>query len=149
MSRFCSGVVANIRKLRLIQLVIPAKEGVAKVESPPSSWQRRRSTSHSIFPPLIIIADQFFPSSKKCAVHACNYINDNITLSDRQWQRPKCETLHDRDYNASLNLDNYGLGVPVETRYSSTLNPTQEWSQTGSPRRGRPDTIRRVSMLTA
>ena len=71
----------------------------------------------------VIIADRFFPSSKKCAVHTCNYINDNIILSDRQWQCPKCETLHDRDYNASLNLDNYGLGVPVETRYSSTGSP--------------------------
>ena len=55
-----------------------------------------------------MIADRFFPSSKKCAVHTCNYINDNLALSDRQWRCPKCKTLHERDYSASLNLDNYG-----------------------------------------
>lgn len=83
----------------------------------------------------VIIADRFFPSSKKCAVHTCNYINDNLTLSDRQWQCPKCKTLHDRDYSASLNLDNYG-------RDTLQLDPKPY-------ARVELDTIRRASMLTA
>ncbi len=83
----------------------------------------------------IVIADRFFPSSKKCAVHTCNYINDNIALSDRQWRCPKCKTLHDRDYSASLNLDNYG-------RDTLQLDPKPYT-------RVELDTIRRAFMSTA
>ena len=56
----------------------------------------------------VVIADRFFPSSRKCSVLDCDYINDNLTLSDREWQCPKCKTTHDRDRNASRNLDNFG-----------------------------------------
>ena len=33
----------------------------------------------------VVIADRFFPSSRKCSVLDCDYINDNLTLSDREW----------------------------------------------------------------
>ena len=56
----------------------------------------------------VVIADRFFPSSRKCSVLDCDYINDNLTLSDREWQCPKCKITHDRDRNASWNLDNFG-----------------------------------------
>ena len=56
----------------------------------------------------VVIADRFFPSSRKCSVLDCDYINDNLTLSDREWQCPDCKTRHDRDRNASWNLDNFG-----------------------------------------
>ena len=56
----------------------------------------------------VVIADRFFPSSRKCSVLGCDYINDNLTLSDREWQCPDCKTTHDRDRNASWNLDNFG-----------------------------------------
>ena len=56
----------------------------------------------------VVIADRFFPSSKKCAALSCGYLHKELTLADRQWQCPQCGTLHDRDFNASLNLDNYG-----------------------------------------
>ena len=56
----------------------------------------------------VVIADRFFPSSRRCSVLDCDYINDNLTLSDREWQCPDCKTTHDRDRNASWNLDNFG-----------------------------------------
>ena len=56
----------------------------------------------------VVIADRFFPSSRKCSVLDCDYTNDNLTLSDREWQCPDCKTTHDRDRNASWNLDNFG-----------------------------------------
>ena len=56
----------------------------------------------------VVIADRFFPSSRKCSVLDCDYINDHLTLSDREWQCPDCKTTHDRDRNASWNLDNFG-----------------------------------------
>ena len=55
----------------------------------------------------LIKVDRFFASSKICSV--CGYKNDNLTLSQREWICPKCNTLHQRDYNASLNLLKEGL----------------------------------------
>ena len=48
------------------------------------------------------IADRFYPSSKTC--HECGSINKGLKLSDREWVCRECGVIHDRDYNASLNL---------------------------------------------
>lgn len=52
---------------------------------------------------------RFEPSSKRC--HNCGYINHNLTLKDREWICPECGAVIDRDYNAALNIRDYGLGV--------------------------------------
>jgi putative transposase len=54
----------------------------------------------------LVTADRWFPSSRKCSV--CGYIMDKLPLSVRKWQCPRCETIHDRDYNASVNLERTG-----------------------------------------
>ncbi|WP_456329944.1 RNA-guided endonuclease TnpB family protein [Archaeoglobus sp.] len=54
-------------------------------------------------------------TSKRCA--KCGYIMDDLTLSDRWFTCPKCGWEADRDYNASLNIRDVGLGrsrMPVE-----------------------------------
>ena len=48
------------------------------------------------------IADRFYPSSKTC--HECGSINKGLKLSDREWVCEECGVVHDRDFNASLNL---------------------------------------------
>ena len=48
------------------------------------------------------IVDRFYPSSKTC--HECGSINKGLKLSDREWVCKECGIIHDRDYNASLNL---------------------------------------------
>jgi putative transposase len=58
---------------------------------------------------IIVQIDKFFPSSKMCNV--CNYINQSLTLKDREWVCPNCGTLHDRDYNASINIEKQGLKI--------------------------------------
>ena len=50
--------------------------------------------------------DRFFPSSKKC--NCCCFINDDLQLKDRFWTCLKCETLHDRDENAAINIHSEG-----------------------------------------
>ena len=49
----------------------------------------------------------FFPSSKLCSV--CGTKNRMLTLDIRFWQCPTCQTVHDRDENASQNILNEGL----------------------------------------
>ena len=56
----------------------------------------------------IIIADRFFPSSKLCS--CCGGIKKDLKLSDRIYQCD-CGNIIDRDYQASLNLKQYGENV--------------------------------------
>ena len=54
------------------------------------------------------------PSTKCCSV--CEHKNDNLTLADREWICPSCNTHLDRDYNAAINIlkegvASFGLGV--------------------------------------
>lgn len=53
-----------------------------------------------------ITADKWFPSSKTCI--ACGCVNKNLKLSDRIFVCPECGNEIDRDYQAALNLKNYG-----------------------------------------
>lgn len=50
---------------------------------------------------------QFKPSSKICNV--CGHHNHGLTLANRKWHCPGCDTLHDRDINAALNIKNFAL----------------------------------------
>ncbi|WP_420025567.1 RNA-guided endonuclease TnpB family protein (plasmid) [Borreliella yangtzensis] len=50
-------------------------------------------------------ADRYFPSSKLC--NNCSIKNTTLKLSDTRWTCSGCNTLHDRDINAALNLKNY------------------------------------------
>ena len=49
------------------------------------------------------LAPRFYPSSKLCS--CCGYKNTELKLKDRTWTCPKCSVVHDRDKNASLNLE--------------------------------------------
>ena len=52
---------------------------------------------------------RFEPSSKRC--HECGHINKDLRLRDREWVCPNCGAKIDRDFNAALNIRDYGLGV--------------------------------------
>ena len=53
--------------------------------------------------------DRFFPSSKTC--HNCGWINQDLTLKDREWTCPSCREKHNRDFNASKNILKQGLKI--------------------------------------
>lgn len=57
----------------------------------------------------IVKIDTFFPSSKTCS--CCGYKLDNLTLDVREWTCPNCNTHHDRDINAAINILNKGLNL--------------------------------------
>lgn len=56
----------------------------------------------------IIIADRFFPSSKLCS--CCGVIKKDLKLSDRIY-KCECGNVIDRDFQAALNLKQYGENV--------------------------------------
>ena len=53
----------------------------------------------------IILADRWFPSSKRC--HGCGNVKEALTLSEREYICDQCGLVEDRDRNAALNLEQY------------------------------------------
>lgn len=56
----------------------------------------------------VILANRFFPSSKLCS--CCGNIKKDLKLSDRVY-KCECGNVIDRDYQAALNLKQYGENV--------------------------------------
>lgn len=54
----------------------------------------------------VIEIDRFFPSSKLCS--NCGSKNTELKLSDREWECTTCNTIHDRDLNAAVNIREEG-----------------------------------------
>ena len=61
----------------------------------------------------VLKINRWLPTSKKCCV--CDYHNKDLTLADRHWTCPECNTHLDRDQNAAMNIlkegvASFGLG---------------------------------------
>jgi putative transposase len=53
----------------------------------------------------VIVADRWFPSSKRCSL--CGEKHSGLKLSDRTFVCPTCSFKIDRDINAARNLEMY------------------------------------------
>jgi len=95
---------------------------LTKMISYKSNWYGK--TFHQI--------DRFFPSSKTCS--CCGNKMDSMNLSVREWICPECNTVHDRDLNAAINIlykgldDLYGFSSEELSDYKhrELLNPFLE-----------------------
>ena len=79
----------------------------------------------------IVYIDRFFPSSKTCS--KCGWINQGLTLKDREWTCPQCGSHHDRDANAAINIQNEGYRLNIKN------------TSVGTTDNGRGDQIRPVT----
>lgn len=79
----------------------------------------------------IVEIDRWFPSSKLCST--CGYKKTDLTLADRVWLCPECNSRHHRDINAAVNILNEGLRLlnkkTVPTRCGE-LTPLESSSYT-------------------
>lgn len=66
------------------------------------------------------IIGRFDPSSKTCS--DCGTINKNLKLSDREWTCDNCDTIHDRDINASINIKKFGLRNQPNVTQSKSMD---------------------------
>ena len=57
---------------------------------------------------VLTMRDPFYASSKTCS--ECGYVREVLPLSVREWTCPACQTTHDRDVNAAINLKQNTVG---------------------------------------
>jgi len=55
----------------------------------------------------IVFVDRFYPSSKTCS--CCGHIYKELSLNEREWTCPQCNTHLARDINAAVNILNEGM----------------------------------------
>ncbi len=72
----------------------------------------------------LVEIDRWFPSSKLCSI--CGFINQNLTLKDREWTCPNCNAVLNRDLNASKNILKQGLKVLSGCGTQSELKQKQD-----------------------
>lgn len=72
----------------------------------------------------LVQINRFYPSSKSCS--KCNYINEGLTLKDREWTCPSCNTHHDRDINAAKNILKQGINILSGYGIESDIKQKQE-----------------------
>ena len=81
----------------------------------------------------VVTIDRFYPSSKTCS--NCLHIKEEMSLNERSWICPKCNTEHDRDVNASKNILSRGLTLKstgtVDYRHGVEVRPETEQSVEG------------------
>jgi len=70
-------------------------------------WRRQLAYKGPLYGCEIVVADRFYPSSKLCSV--CGEVNESLTLADRRWTCLGCGAVHDRDFNASKNLEHLAV----------------------------------------
>jgi putative transposase len=66
---------------------------------------------------IVQFINKWFPSSKMC--HKCGCVNESLELRERQWTCDSCDTTHDRDLNAAINIH----AVGASTAGGDTVRP--------------------------
>lgn len=71
-----------------------------------SEFKRQIKYKSKIANIQVVTADKFYPSSKTCS--RCGNIKKDLKLKNRVYKCDKCGLVIDRDFQAALNLKNYG-----------------------------------------
>jgi putative transposase len=73
----------------------------------------------------VVVIDRFYPSSKTCS--CCDYVKESLSLDERTWTCSQCNTIHDRDVNASKNILRRALAIQsagtVDNRNGAKVRP--------------------------
>ena len=76
----------------------------------------------------LVKVGRFFPSSKTCS--HCGCVKDHLNLSERSWTCAECGVVHDRDYNAAVNIKAEGTAVLARGEESSGPSAVRCLSET-------------------
>jgi putative transposase len=68
-----------------------------------AEFKRQLLCKASWYAARVVLADRWEPSSKRCS--GCDWIDVDLTLSDRIFHCEQCGLVRDRDLNAAINLE--------------------------------------------
>ncbi len=57
----------------------------------------------------VVYIDPWYPSTKTCS--CCGHVLESLDLSVRRWRCPLCQSVNDRDENASINIKRVGAST--------------------------------------
>jgi putative transposase len=81
------------------------------LDQSPGEYRRQLEYKAPMHGAALGVADRWYASSKLC--NACGVKNTALKLSDREWTCLSCATVHDRDDNASQNLESMVVSSTV------------------------------------
>lgn len=71
----------------------------------------------------LLVIGRFDPSSKLCT---CGYLNDSLTLKDREWKCPQCGQNHKRDVLAAQNIKRFAFCKQNTRKDSGSQNTRKD-----------------------
>jgi len=105
--------VISIEDIRVKNLL--KNENLAKAISDASWYEFRKMLTYKCkwYGKTLVVVGSNYASSQLC--HTCNYKNKEVKdTAIREWECPKCHTIHDRDHNAAQNILAEGLRILSE-----------------------------------
>lgn len=85
---------------------------------------------------LFVKVPRFYASSRICS--SCGCVHKDLTLSDREWKCPVCNAVHDRDRNASVNIQKKGyemMTIPVDGGESTPVETDMVDDRANAPKK--------------
>ena len=111
----------NLEDLNVKGMVKNHKLAKSILDSGWSEFRRMLEYKASWHDREIKIIPTFYPSSKTCS--SCGYKFEKLDLGTREWKCPECNTIHDRDENASKNILNYNTVGTTERACGEMKQP--------------------------
>ncbi len=68
----------------------------------------------------VVTIGRFFPSSRLCSNPECQTIYHDLDLEERLWTCQNCGASHDRDFNASINIEAEALRILYQSPVVAT-----------------------------
>lgn len=116
--------IIGVESLKLENMIKFSRNSKNYVDTSWGYFVTRLSDKAERYSCNVVKSDTFFASSKIC--HICGYKKTDLKLYMRHWTCPVCNTEHDRDVNAAINLKNNAIKILREAEEFRSAEGVEE-----------------------